>query len=175
MNLNDSATWDTPLFPMSVVAVAAKTPANTLRSWFQRGHVTLQSADAKAADNGLPHLFTLRSVLALAATAELVRLGQSPASAYEAAGSWIYGEHEEAGRTCESASLFRSPGKGEVDFYTLMVTSPYGLNVRLLPVPVGGTLSLYDLLGTGRIGARLVWLDYIDKHVRGVCEGFLRS
>lgn len=175
MDLDDPATWDAPLFPISVAAVASKMEANTLRSWFQREHVSLQKSDVAAGANGLPHLFSLRSVLALAATAELVRLGEHPSSAFQAALGWtLIGEAIQTGHPAP-----RYPaGLYPAGYRTILISSPYGVAYRVIPIEETPGKPLWvpfhEIFGTHRYGARVVWLDFIDWQVRGVCEGYLR-
>lgn len=172
MDVRDRNNLDQPLFPVSVAAVAAKVPPNTIRSWFQREQVTLQNSDAKASANGLPHLLTLRSVLALAATAELVRQGVKPKEAYAAACEWIYIIDEDQGLERPDAGLYP-------DHYTVLISSPYGQQTKIVPVPMKGdekpTINLFDIFGVRRHGARLIWLDYIHHDAIMVCEGHLRD
>ena len=172
MNIQDRENLDEALFPVAVAAVAAKVPANTIRSWFQREQVTLQGRDAKASANGLPHLLTLRSVLALAATAELVRQGMKPGDAYSSACEWIYICEEYEGKERLDAGLYS-------DSYTVLISSPYGRSTKIIAVPLEGgnklSIPLFDVFGMQRNGARLIWLDYIHRDAIGVCAGYLRE
>lgn len=73
---------DAPLFPLAVATLAAEFEINTVRSWLQRGTMKLSFRET-AAENGLPHLLTFRSTVALAIACKLVRLGVPASEAFE--------------------------------------------------------------------------------------------
>lgn len=73
--------WDTPQFLLGDAAAAAGLKPNVLKAWLTRKIVNMGRHDHAASGKGSSRLFTLRSVLSIALTAELVRLGLPPARA----------------------------------------------------------------------------------------------
>lgn len=168
--------WNTPAFPVTVTAAAAAIPPTTLRQWITRYADDLDlwapgsGAGAKAEGEGLPHQFSLRGVLHIAAAARLVEAGFTLKQAYLAAAKWVHlGSAERL-----PAALY---GDGK---WTLLIAYP-GADARVIGVtPKGGKLPLAigDLFGSGHPVKRaptIVHLDAVDSHARGVCEGYLRQ
>lgn len=82
---------DTPLFPISVAAVASRTAANTMRMWFKRGRVQLEEHDKPSSTERPARLLTFRTVLTLAAAADLTRGDRLDVSqAYNVAKRWTF-------------------------------------------------------------------------------------
>lgn len=75
---------DTPAFTLAKIAAVAGLEVNTLRSWYQRGHIKLAEIDKPAEGNGLARLLSGRSAIAIAIMAELVRAHMLPQRAGEA-------------------------------------------------------------------------------------------
>jgi hypothetical protein len=72
-------------FYIGEAAQAAGIDTNTCRSWLKRGSIVLSDEDRAAAGAGRPQLLSLRRVLQIAITAELVKLGMSVKDAANAA------------------------------------------------------------------------------------------
>jgi len=72
-------------FYIGEAAQAAGIDTNTCRSWLKRGSIVLSDEDRAAAGAGRPQLLSLRRVLQIAITAELVKLGMSVKDAADAA------------------------------------------------------------------------------------------
>jgi len=181
-HLDKKPTWtipdNVPLFTMATVARAADVPPATVRAWFQRGHVSLNEGDSKAHTKGAPNRFTLRSVLMLAATAELVRLGTTPATAFVASEHWMIhgvlkGQYGAPARR-EGGGLFPHP------FKTYLVIGADGVErtpnqwpceiVAIDPhSPTAHSAFFNALFFRGRGSAKIVLLNMLDRRVRQVC------
>jgi hypothetical protein len=170
VDLNDARNWDTPLFPMMTVATCGNLRPNTLRSWFQRGFFKLQSSDAAAGMNGLPHLFSLRSALAIGAASELIALGEHPQTAFQAALAWTYKSRPLIeGRDRDPAGLYGD------EYYAVLVSSMGPQPARVFPVPRAqpSGLPFFTVFADGQRSARMVWLDQVDAYVRKICDVYL--
>lgn len=187
IDLNDPTNWDTPLFPVTVAAQAARIAPGTMRMWFERKRVFLTEYDQASTPEQPLRLLTLRSVLALAVAADLSRgPGGDVSLALKQAKHWTYVQHRAQldGKeyVADPAGLF--PGEG-----VLTVLVHYGdeqtnvVPVSFLP-KAGGDGSegvrglaldmLFPMRHPVRAMPRLLALNWIDKYVRGVCEGYLR-
>lgn len=175
-DLNDMSQWDHPVFPVAVAAQASMVAPGTLRMWFVRERITLKAGEfdpgTDAEKAGLPRLLTFRTVLTIAAAAALVRTGTDVAVAYEAAKEWTwFGEGWNGQGPCprDPACLFELPS------FTFLIHrgGPFAKVVKGNPAP-----DYPDLFAGGNPvppSPTIVHLNYIDKYVRGVCEGFLRD
>ncbi len=168
-----------PLFTMATVAKAAEVAPATIRAWFQREHVRLNEGDAKAHINGAPNKFTLRSVLMLTVTAELVRQGSSPSAASVAAEHWMLhgvleGQFGAPARR-EGGGLFPSP------FTTYLITGSDAAVAatpdrpcQIVGIDRNDPRAYSALFGAmffrGRPSAKIVLLNLIDRRVRQVCQ-----
>src|ERR1700733_6922730 len=76
---------DTPAYFASEAARAAGIDVLTLQNWLKRDAFGFTKHDRVGKGAGSRHLFTLRSVLILATTAEIVRNGITPQHAYRIA------------------------------------------------------------------------------------------
>ncbi|MDY1008961.1 hypothetical protein [Sphingomonas sp. CFBP9019] len=181
-HLETNTTWtipdNVPLFTMATVARAADVPPATVRAWFQRGHVSLNEGDSKAHTKGAPNRFTLRSVLMLAATAELVRLGTTPGAAFVASEHWMIhgvlkGQYGAPARR-EGGGLFPHP------FKTYLVIGADGVGrtpnqwpceiVAIDPhSPTAHSAFFNALFFRGRGSAKIVLLNMLDRRVRQIC------
>ncbi|WP_156363609.1 hypothetical protein [Sphingomonas sp. Leaf357] len=168
---------DVPLFTMATVSRAADVAPPTIRAWFQRKHVRLKDGDSKAHINGLPNKFTLRSVLMLAVTSELVRLGSLPAEAFKCAEHWmgngtVDGQVGAAARR-DAGGLFADP------FMTYLVVGVDTAVEASRPCRIEG-INPHDpaahsaffnaLFFRGRSSAKIVLLNMVDRRVRQVCQ-----
>lgn len=182
IDLHDSQNWDEPLFPISLAAKASLVAPNTMRMWFERKRVVLQPNDKASSPDSPTRLLTLRSVLALAATAELSRgSGEDVSSAEAIAKGWIYREHvgEVDGKrvVADPAGLF----PGERVMTVLVHFGPE--DVKVVPVKFDNAgqlagLSLMDLFPSFspiRPRATVLALDFIFNHVVRVCDAYLRD
>ena len=172
--LTDPETWDEPLFPTGIVATGAHVSPSTLHSWFRRGKASLQAKDVPAGGNGLPHKFSFRSALTIGCMAELVRLGEEPATAFAAAFDFANVTDPLEGAPRIPAGLFADP------LQTFLVTWPHesGQPYRVVAIgngPGGLAIPAELIVGRGSGGARLVWLNWVDFHMRGMCEAYLRD
>jgi hypothetical protein len=160
---DDSVNDDDALFTISQVASAAGVPANTIRSWFQRGHLVLHQLDKAADRNGLPRKFSMRSALAIAAAADLVKLGVAPDSAARAANAWAHiGDQDRL-----PAGLY------ERDFTVLCGYASGDYLVQR----IGSDVPAFNLfLGRhGREdGVSAILLNFVDRRVRIALEGLAR-
>lgn len=167
---------DAPLFPAAVVAVAANVSPATLRQWIVRYADDMglwdaapgKAAGEKAESEGLGHRFSLRGALQLAAAARLVAKGVPVKTAYKAAEQWVhFGDHD------------RSPAGLHPDGLTFLVHHAADES-RVINVAVAdghASIPLSDLFPTGnpvKVSPTIVFLNDIDRFVRGVCEGYLR-
>jgi hypothetical protein len=178
IDLKDPRNWDTPLFPISVAAVASTTEAGTMRMWFQRDRIKLHSLDASFMPDkpGVPRLLTLRTVLSLAAAAPLVRKGVDVESAYKAAQKWTYigeGWDGQGDSPRDPGELFKEPA------WTMLIHYG-GEEARVVAVkPTDGLKFNYsDLFARGYpvpVAPTILFLNKIDQYARGVCEGYLRD
>lgn len=195
INLNDPQTWDLPLFPVSVAAQAALISADTLRQWIVRKRVTLWKPQGgmvggvPAEGEGKAALLSLRGVLHIAAAARLVNKGIDVADAYVAATEWAHfgdgvnywGEPSDAeikkklDGAREPLGLYPDPD------WTFLIHYA-GTNARVVRVTMKKgqdtiPFKYSDLFGSGApvpTPPTIVFLNYVDRHARGVCEGFLR-
>ncbi|KQM41222.1 hypothetical protein [Sphingomonas sp. Leaf10] len=168
---------DVPLFNMALVYKVCDMPIPTVKSWFQRKHVHLSEDDGRSPSQGLPNRLTLRSVLVLAVTSELVRLGTLPADAFKAANFWmrsgvVEGQVGALARR-EAGGLFPSPYLT----YLTMGTDPADKGewpCRIFAVNPQGKFAhseLYNaLFHRGRVSAKIVLLNMIDARVRHMCH-----
>lgn len=168
---------DVPLFTMATVSRAADVAPPTIRAWFQRKHARLKEGDTKAHINGLPNKFTLRSVMMLAVTSELVRLGSLPADAFKCAEHWM-GDGVAEGQVNAVASrdaggLFAAP------LMTYLVVGADDISKTSQPCRIEG-IDPHDpkahsaffnaLFFRGRSSAKIVLLNMVDRRVRQVCH-----
>lgn len=168
---------DVPLFTMATVSRAADVAPPTIRAWFQRKHARLKEGDTKAHLNGLPNKFTLRSVMMLAVTSELVRLGSLPGEAFKCAEHWM-GDGAIEGQVGAVASrdlggLFAAP------LMTYLVVGADGVSGTSQPCRIEG-IDPHDpkahsaffnaLFFRGRSSAKIVLLNMVDRRVRQVCQ-----
>lgn len=190
LDLNDPSNWDTPLFPVAVAAQAALVSPATLRQWIVRERVKLwdpagnvAAGGVRAGGEGLGHLLTFRGVLHIAAAARLAAKGVDVADAYTATMHWAHvGDMSQPGHwvgeaaptvTRLPAGLFPDP-----DWTFLIHYS--GDNARVVSVArEGETLpfKVSDLFAQGHpvyTPPTIVFLNMLDRYVRGVCEGYLR-
>lgn len=186
IDLNDPANWDTPLFPVSLAAQAARIAPGTMRIWFERKRVFLTEYDKPSTKEQPARLLTLRSVLALAVAAELSRgPGGDVSLALSQAKSWTYAGH--SGRLdgkdyfAPPAGLFEGEGIMTVLIHHGTETA-HVVPVAFLPRKGedgsegmrGLTLdALFPSCPPVRAMPRLLALNWIDRYVRGVCEGYL--
>lgn len=189
-DLSKHENWDAPLFPLTVVAQAALVAPATLRQWIVRYGDDLRlwddstgSKNAKAEANGHGHRFSLRTALHIAASAQLIAKGVTVRDAYNAAVQWVhFGQFDNAAVWAneptpkllrEPAGLFANPA------WTFLVHHQ-GSEARVISVALeGGTLpfEFSDLFAFGhpvRTAPTIIFLNNIDRYVRGVCQGFLR-
>ena len=154
-----------PQFTIAQVAKAAGIQANTLRSWFQRGHFTLGDSD-KRADFGDAHLLSLRTALQVGTAVELYRSGAHPARSEKLALAFtLLGDADQAtGETIRGAGeLF--PGNG---VYTALIAYPGIDDAKVVrfddKVPA---LSEAFWSNAGRqSSAQIVWLNRVDRKIR---------
>lgn len=113
---------DEPRFTLSQVAMAADTEANTLRSWLQRGHWSIDSArgDVAAESHGRAHLLTLRRALHIGAAVDLIRTGVEPRRAFRGALSFV----DAFDPLAERGGHPRGENGLYVDGWTLLVVYP---------------------------------------------------
>jgi hypothetical protein len=165
--------WEVPLFPLSVAAVGARFNVATIRSWFQRGNLGLLERDARAAENGLPHLLSFRSIVAIAITCDLTRLGLSPKLAFEHASKFT-----DSANNCVLTGMQRKPcdlfGAG----YATILTIPHdGFNSQIVAVKEGDdwSIPLNLLFGSQVTIARLLDIDTLYYRTRNAGDGYLRD
>ncbi|ASY44665.1 hypothetical protein CJD35_09545 [Sphingobium xenophagum] len=189
LNLNDPQNWDTPLFPVAVAAQAALVAPATLRQWIVRERVKLWEPEGgmlaaggvPAEGEGKAALLTLRAVLHISAAARLVSKGVDVADAYGAAMCWAHlgdGVSYWAGE--EVPPIERLPlGLYPDPDWTFLIHHA-GNDARVARArPTGGTLPFQfsDLFANGGplyTPPTIVFLNMVDRHARGVCEGYLR-
>ena len=195
LDLYDPANWDTPLFPVSVVAQAALISPATLRQWIVRyaddlklwepkaAGVDALMAGAKAEGDGLAHRLSLRGALHIAAAARLISKGATVKDAYMATAHWVHiGDMSQPGHwvgepeptdTRLPAGLFPDPAWTFLIHYS-------GDNARVVSVARDGEalpFKFSDLFAQGHpvyTPPTIVFLNMLDRYVRGVCEGYLR-
>lgn len=183
IDLVDPANWDTPLFPVAVAATAALIEPATLRMWIQRGGVDLwaKPGNQPAAGEGLARFLSLRTVLHISAAARLVSKGVKVSDAYRATMHWVhlgdaisYWEGEQVPPIERlPAGLYPAPA------WTFLVHH-HGDDARVVKTaPTGDQLpfKFSDLFASGGplyTPPTIVFLNMVDRHVRGVCEGYLR-
>jgi hypothetical protein len=148
---------DQPRYRISEVARAAGVEPNTIRSWFQRGHLWLIETDKRSEGNGMAHLLSLRSALRIAAMGELVALGVQPRNAGIAATLWT-----------DTGDEFRDPGALFSDPLTVLCVFGDGSSA-VVHSPLG-TGKAFDLFWSAASGSHssvcAVLLDNIDRKVR---------
>jgi hypothetical protein len=86
---------DTPRFMLADVATAVNLVPGLVKTWISRGVIRLGFYDREGRGAGSRHQFTLRRVICIATTAELVALGVSPAKAGDLALNFTDVEHPE--------------------------------------------------------------------------------
>lgn len=180
MNLGDPRNWDTPAFPISVVAAAMGQNLNTVRSEFHRGNFRLQAKDCAAEKSGLPRLFTFRSSLILAATAELARAGLRSKVAFEAALDWgMCSDREMESRYCSSKPSRDREAAGCYDspFRTILIYYPASARSEVLALEWvegrGPVLPWGMIVGGGDQAATIFDLDKVALSVSGHCTAYL--
>ena len=78
----------TASYTLGQAAAATNLSPNTLRTWYQRGHMMLNKNDKAPEAEGLARIVTGRTVLQIAITAALVNYGMSVAHAFRAAAAF---------------------------------------------------------------------------------------
>lgn len=147
---------DRPKYLISDVARATDVPANTIRSWFARGHVALLETDEAAGANGMAHRLSLRSALRIGAMGALVAQGVDPKRAGIAALRWT--DTGEAGR--DPGELYREP-------LTILCAYADGHAViRHSPLRTGLAFDLLISPAGRQDGVTVVPLDFVDRAVR---------
>ena len=88
---------DTPRYLLGDAAAAANISASVLKAWVSRDPkiIRLGFYDQEGRGKGTPRLFTLRRVISISMTAELVALGITPSKAGELALNFTDVEHDE--------------------------------------------------------------------------------
>lgn len=158
----------TPAFTVGQIAKAAGVPANTVRTWIERGALWIPPSDRPA--NGLPRLHSLRTAWRLAAMAALTRLGVPPAVAGQAAQSWTETDTGDP----RVGALPRDPAALWAHGYTVLCAYENG-SWDVKPVAIDGA-SIVDLLtpmGCNRQeGAAFVVLNFLRQRVQDeLCGG----
>lgn len=100
----------TPRYPLSKAAELAGISVNTLRSWYQRGHLRVGLGDKSSEGAGLARYVSAATVVAIAITAELVQMGISPKRAGDAAIKFAH-----------TGDQKRNPGHTFQDGWTVLV------------------------------------------------------
>jgi hypothetical protein len=97
--------FDTPRYVLGDAAAAAGISTSLLKAWITRDPIVVPLGvyDQVGRGKGTPRLFTLRRVISIAVTAELVALGINPSRAGNLAFGYTDHEHEE-GRYIELES-----------------------------------------------------------------------
>jgi hypothetical protein len=97
--------FDTPRYVLGDAAAAAGISTSLLKAWITREPIVVPLGDYDLAGRGkgTPRLFTLRRVISIAITAEMVALGINPSRAGNLAFGFTDYEHEE-GRYVELES-----------------------------------------------------------------------
>lgn len=160
--------WDEPIFPVTVVAKAAGVEVGTLRMWFVRGRIPLEPSiygNPTFEAPGAPRKVTWRTVLTIAAAAQLVGRGVEVREAYEAAKQWTWFGDDDR----DPADLFST------DFTLLAHWG--GPIAKVLRLGKAG-LSYNDLFGPQRpvpTPPVLVQLNFVRKAAQLACEEYLAS
>ena len=163
MNYQDDA--DLPQFSSEAACEAAGIDSATLKNWISRkpSAVTIGEDERVTAGKKTTYRFSLRRVLQIAITAELVRLGYGPRDASLHAAGFTGPEPEPLpGRTAHPmGELFRKN-------FTLLLIYPGGhsevVNVK---ADDAWRIVMRAGLGVGRQpAATIVNLNDIDRHVR---------
>ena len=155
-----------PQFTIVQVAAAAGIEANTLRSWFQRGHFTLGDSD-KRADFGDAHLLSLRTALQVGTAVEIYRSGAHPARAAKLALAFtlVADVDQTSGEIIRGAGeLF--PGNG---VYTALIAYPGIDDAKVVRFDDKGPAlsAAFHSNGYGRQNsAQIVWLNFVDRKIR---------
>lgn len=66
---------DEPTYTISEIAAATCVQANTIRTWFRRGHILAPKNHKQPGPDGLPHRFSARTALAIGIMGDLVKMG----------------------------------------------------------------------------------------------------
>lgn len=157
-----SLDYVTPKYGTSAVAKACEMNANTFRGHWMRGNFKkMGPLDRKEASaDGLPHLFSLRDAMGLAAAAELMRAGVPPGDAYQIA-MWEFAHFAHDGR--EPAQMYDIASHG----FTVLIYHP-GLR-RGGVIPMKDSLGFADLFKfpgvEGRHASIVVLLNDIERKV----------
>jgi hypothetical protein len=181
INLTDPKSWDEPLFPIAVAATASRVAGNTMRMWFDRENVTLGTHDVPSGPDQFSRMLTFRSVLTLAATAQLSHTNSMKVKdAYGIARRWTMWGHKEK---LEGDWLEALPAGLYAGDRVITVLIHYGgEEAKVLPVRLGfdGEMhglpfdALFPIRHPVRAAPTLLALNWIDRYARGVCEGYLR-
>ena len=195
LDLYDPSNWDTPLFPVSVVAQAALVTPATLRQWIVRYADDLKlwepreagpsalMAGAKAESDGLAHRFSLRGTLHIAAAARLISKGATVKDAYMATMHWAHiGDMSQPGHWIgePEPSVARLPaGLFPAPAWTFLIhySGDSARVVSIAPDAQALPFNFSDLFAQGYpvfTPPSIVFLNNLDRYVRGVCEGYLR-
>lgn len=153
---------DEPRFTMSQVARATRGKANTIFSWFQRGHFALGKKDVQA-ENGLGHGISLRTALEVGIAVELYK----QCDLHPAIGAKLAREFTQLGDDHrDPGELFPQDATGRV--FTVLVVYP-GLEhakvVRMTPKTAMVDAFIADQYGR-QTAATLIWLNFIDRDLR---------
>lgn len=182
IDLNDARNWDTPLFPISVAAQAARVEAGTMRIWFERKRVALTEYDQASTKEHPARLLTFRSVLSLAVAADLTRgTGGDVSLALKQAQCWTLHDHREPmdGNYIRADAAGLYPGEG---VWTVLIHHGEDF-AQIIPIAIGDDAAgvrglsvdmLFPMRYPVRAAPRLLALNPIHYYARGVCEGFLR-
>jgi hypothetical protein len=188
VDLNKAEHWDTPIFPLVVVAEAAMVAPATLRQWIVRYGDDLKlwqgdAASGRAEASGFGHKFSLRDALHIAAAARLIAKGITVRDAYAAALHWAHmGQFDNPAVYANEPApkLIRQPaGLFALPAWTFLIHQR-GADARVSAVtPQDGALpfqfaDLFEMNAPPASSApTIVFLNLLDRHVRFVCDKFL--
>ena len=150
---------DQPMFFTGDVCRAVGIEQSTLKNWITRGAILMSDDDRKrfgvdgpsherlASGSGRSHLFTLRRVVQIALTAELVALGLPPLRAAMLALGFTDVGDGGGGWVGEPIELGRLPGQLYKDGLTLLVAYPEEESSHV--INVDPKTPLYEVLFRG--------------------------
>lgn len=154
-----------PRYIIRQIADATGIPGNTIRSWYQRGHIRQYDTDMPSEVSGQPTLYSEASAIAIGIIGALVASGIKPEVAGQVADAFISGSR---GGSLFGEPVPRQPAELFEEGMTVTVVHN-GPNFQPMFYCVKGDEPISRLLSAKRMGPRLAgFVVALDEAVMGV-------